>query len=1024
MSNSAAAWREQGIAAARARDRAGAQEALLQAVRLDPRDEQAWFWLAAVQTEPQQTAYYLERVLEINPEHSRARAGLEAARAQLGQSSATPPTARTAPGVTQAPPFPAPPPAPLPSGAGTGLPWDTPPPAAGAARPPAPPTANLAAGLPWALPEVPSAGGPPGADGPPTTTIGAAEPEMPAEELVRAGIEAAQAGRRVAARKALLEAVERDEHNADAWYWLSTVVDEPEDREIALENTLALNPDNRQAKMALIAVREGAGAVPSEAHAPPGTGGLGGLRRPAQAPPHEPLDEAALAAGGAEPPLRHAGVTAGGEVLAGRLPRPPFEDADTPAPPTPATLPPFVMEPPAATTASTPAPSHPSATPAMSDLSTLRTPSRPSHQDQPAAAPTASRVGTGYEALVGQVIGGRYRVMSLFAQGTSTLLMATDVKRGNMVLLRPERDLVGSSVRKGVKPAFMMNNTAFYMSNINLGGLNLRNFLGTVGTMPTVQIIEYGLRLCMEAKKRGLLLPTRYWSPETLTVDEAGRLAVVAPPESMDRQARPGVFSPPEQAAGGKQDERSDVYLIGAILFFLATGTPPPAPDRVPTPQPHLDRRGRPVPGVVEAQFPMFPNVDPLLGGVLATALQGEPGLRYKSVEQLSGALTGLAAATKEQLKALPVQRLGSEGRSGSSGSPLVRVLALLGLAVAGAVLIYLLVLADQALNLGALFSGPAGTAVPPTATSGAIVAPPATATAPAGEPTATINPAFAPPVAASLDRVTVAQVDAQAYPQIVVYASVLSADGRPVVNLAPEQWTVTNDGQPVTDFQFTDLNSQPEPISTFLVLDTSAKMAGAPLEQAQAAISQFVDRGQPGDSLGLATFNDTAQVVQPFTVGRERVKAGVAGLTAQGGAALWDALSLALQPTSAEKGRRAIILLSAGPDTVSQPQAAATVLTETQRAGLPIYIVGLHSEAFDPQTLAPLAQQTGGALLTADAATALPGLYQQVGNRLAAQYRITFTVSGQADRQPRTVALGVTVDEKTVQDTRQYFVR
>src|SRR5690242_19279406 len=104
MSDSAAEWREQGIAAARARDRAGAQAALLQAVALDPQDEQAWFWLAAVQGDPQQTAYYLERVLEINPEHVRARAGLEAVRAQLGQSSAMPPTARVAPGLYPATP--------------------------------------------------------------------------------------------------------------------------------------------------------------------------------------------------------------------------------------------------------------------------------------------------------------------------------------------------------------------------------------------------------------------------------------------------------------------------------------------------------------------------------------------------------------------------------------------------------------------------------------------------------------------------------------------------------------------------------------------------------------------------------------------------------------------------------------------------------------------------------------------------------------------------------------------------------
>ena len=160
MSNSAAAWREQGIAAARARDRAGAQEALLQAVRLDPQDEQAWFWLAAVQTEPRQTAYYLERVLEINPENARARAGLDAVRAQLGQSSAAPPTARVLPGAAPAPVAPVPHPAPPgAASAEPGLPWNTPAPAASTPAPPAPAGAPAwmaslvdtpETGLPWA----------------------------------------------------------------------------------------------------------------------------------------------------------------------------------------------------------------------------------------------------------------------------------------------------------------------------------------------------------------------------------------------------------------------------------------------------------------------------------------------------------------------------------------------------------------------------------------------------------------------------------------------------------------------------------------------------------------------------------------------------------------------------------------------------------------------------------------------------------------------------------------------------------
>ena len=119
-----------------------------------------------------------------------------------------------------------------------------------------------------------------------------------------------------------MEAVERDEHNADAWYWLSTVVDEREDREIALENALALNPQHREAQAALSTLRGGAAPPPVE-YAPPGSAGFGGLRRPTEAPPHEPLDEAVLTATGEDALFeRHHGATAGGDGLVGHLPRP------------------------------------------------------------------------------------------------------------------------------------------------------------------------------------------------------------------------------------------------------------------------------------------------------------------------------------------------------------------------------------------------------------------------------------------------------------------------------------------------------------------------------------------------------------------------------------------------------------------------------------------------------------------------------------------------------------------------------
>ncbi len=1036
MSNSAAEWREQGIAAARDRDRAGAQAALLQAVALDPQDEHAWFWLAAVQNDPQQTAYYLERVLEINPEHVRARAGLDAVRAQLGHSGAMPPTARVEPGMYPAHPTPATPPTPsrpapfvppttgLSDDAAAALPWNSTIPAA-----PAPPTSNLEEGLPWGAAVEPANSPAPVM---PTTTLGTADLDLPVGELVQLGIEAAQAGRRIGARKALMAAVERDERNADAWYWLSTVVDEREDREISLENALAINPEYHVAREALIALHSGT-APPPPTYERPGSGGLTGLRRPTEAAPPMEIDEAALIAEGEEALFaRRPSVTARGETVAERLPRPIFDSAGAAAPTPAVDLPPFVSAfgpeatpapAPTSTVTTRPMAARPTSPAEGADLSSLRPPlDGPSHHNKPTQVPTSNRVAVGYEGLVGQVIGGRYRVISLFAQGTSTLLMATDVKRGNMVLIRPERDLIGG-VRKGVKPTFMANNIAFYMSNIGLGGLNLRNFIGTVGVMPTIQIIEYGLRMCMENKKRGLLLPTRYWSPETLTVDDAGHIAIVVPPDTMDKQVRAGVFSPPEQQAGGTLDGRSDVYLFGAIMFFLATGMPPPAADRLPTPQPYIDSRGRPVSGVVVANFPLFPNLEPLLGGVLATALQADPAARYGSVEQLSAALTGLAGATKGQMQAVPMQRIrGGEKKP----NPLMRVLALFGLVIVVSAVILGLVVADQTLNLGALFAGQAGTPLPETPVESVTLAPTPTAEVPTVEagPSVTVDPAFAPPVAASVDQVRVVQVDARQYPQIVVYCNVLSADGRAVVGLTPDQWAITNNGQAVGDFQYTDLSAQPEPISTFLVMDTSAGMAGTPLDAVKAAVNGFIDGRPPGDSLGLATFNDTAQVVQAFTVGRERVKTGVSGLAAKGGAALWDGLKLGVQQAAGESGRRAIILLSAAPDSASKTSSLDDVMTTTLRSGVPIYVVGLQSATFNPQTLAQVAQQTGGALLTTADPAALAGLYTQVGDRLAAQYRITFTVNTGADKLSRTLRVGVKVGEQAVQDTRQYYVR
>ena len=60
-------------------------------------------------------------------------------------------------------------------------------------------------------------------------------------------------------REILEEILETDESNEEVWLWLSSVVDSDEDREICLENVLAINPANIVAQRGSGRIRRGSG---------------------------------------------------------------------------------------------------------------------------------------------------------------------------------------------------------------------------------------------------------------------------------------------------------------------------------------------------------------------------------------------------------------------------------------------------------------------------------------------------------------------------------------------------------------------------------------------------------------------------------------------------------------------------------------------------------------------------------------------------------------------------------------------
>lgn len=75
-----------GIKAAQSGDRARARTELLRAAEMDPQSENAWLWLASISEYPEELLVFLNNVLDINPENSRALEWREATNSLLAKT--------------------------------------------------------------------------------------------------------------------------------------------------------------------------------------------------------------------------------------------------------------------------------------------------------------------------------------------------------------------------------------------------------------------------------------------------------------------------------------------------------------------------------------------------------------------------------------------------------------------------------------------------------------------------------------------------------------------------------------------------------------------------------------------------------------------------------------------------------------------------------------------------------------------------------------------------------------------------
>jgi Ca-activated chloride channel family protein len=275
----------------------------------------------------------------------------------------------------------------------------------------------------------------------------------------------------------------------------------------------------------------------------------------------------------------------------------------------------------------------------------------------------------------------------------------------------------------------------------------------------------------------------------------------------------------------------------------------------------------------------------------------------------------------------------------------------------------------------------------------------------------------------------------------VAVYATVLDRYGEMIRDLERDDFTVEDDGrrQDLTVFV-----KGLQPITAAVLVDTSASMT-LNLELARTAAEQFVIRMLPGDQVRVGSFSDRLDLSRAFTSDRDELLRALRGdLHIGNPTKLWDAVGETMTALAPLGGRRILLLMTDGVDTISTT-TAEQILERAREDELMIYIVQFRSTAraqlaemplsagpnvafSNPRrftapttdTLRRLAGQTGGGHFQLNEHDDVNATFTQVMQELHYQYVLGFTPQ-RLDGNIHTLRVRTTDDELTVRARRSY---
>jgi len=227
------------------------------------------------------------------------------------------------------------------------------------------------------------------------------------------------------------------------------------------------------------------------------------------------------------------------------------------------------------------------------------------------------------------------------------------------------------------------------------------------------------------------------------------------------------------------------------------------------------------------------------------------------------------------------------------------------------------------------------------------------------------------------------------------VYVTVTDAQGAPIGGLKKENFKLTEDGVP-QDIRVFARESE-LPLSIVMAVDSSLSTRTSlklELESARRFIHQIMRRQ---DALSLYQFAEQVDELVHFTSDLRTIDRGIDRVHVGAATALYDAVYLGSQALGKRQGRKVLVVITDGGDTMSQVnyQEALRAAQESEALVYSIIIVPIESSAGrntgGEHALMQFSDDTGGRYYYARSLPDLDKVFQQVSEQLRTQYLLGF---------------------------------